>query len=266
MTDNTFIFIGGLHKSGTTLLFELLREHPQFSGFKNTGVPRDEGQHLQSVYPSASAHGGPGRFGFDRSAHLTESSRLVTGFNRQTLLAEWEKYWDTAKPFLVEKSPGNLIRARFLQAMFPNSRFVILRRHPIPVALATVKWSRTSLYSLMKHWIICHQIWEQDKPFVREFIEVRYEDLVSDPVKEMNRICAFLGADELPEVARAASPSFNEGYFQTWKTLKRERCIMVYIKFIERAFQRQIQRFGYSFYPDTKPSGPLAAHGVRDAW
>jgi hypothetical protein len=87
-----FIFIGGIHRSGTTLLFDILREHPLISGFSGTGAPMDEGQHLQSVYPSDKMYGGPGRFGFARAAHLTEVSQLVTERNRERLLADWTRY------------------------------------------------------------------------------------------------------------------------------------------------------------------------------
>ena len=55
-----FLFLGGLHKSGTSVLHRLLRAHPETSGFSNTGVPQDEGQLIQSVYPPAWMHGGPG--------------------------------------------------------------------------------------------------------------------------------------------------------------------------------------------------------------
>jgi len=48
-----YVFIAGLHRSGTSVLARCLREHPQISGFRNTGVPEDEGQHLQDVYPAA---------------------------------------------------------------------------------------------------------------------------------------------------------------------------------------------------------------------
>jgi hypothetical protein len=248
MTDNTFVFICGLHKSGTSLLFRLLREHPQVSGFRDTGVPRDEGQYLQSVYPPDRAFGGPGRFGFKRAAHFTERSSLVTESNRQTLIKEWGSYWDLSKPVLIEKTPANLIRSRFLQALFPNSKFIVIRRHPVPVALATVKWSGTSLYSLIKHWVTCHQIWERDKEYIKEFLELKYEDLVRDPMNELKRMCEFIGGDGLPELTATPDPSFDDGYFGTWRSLKRERYIRIYIKLIEQRFQKHIKEFGYSFY------------------
>jgi len=58
MTDHRLVFVGGLHRSGTTPLTRCLAAHSQISGFEGTGVEEDEGQHLQTVYPPARAHGG----------------------------------------------------------------------------------------------------------------------------------------------------------------------------------------------------------------
>lgn len=247
---NTFVFICGLHRGGTSLFFRILKEHPQVSGFKNTGVLQDEGQFLQSVYLPARAYGGPGKFGFDPAAHLTENSTLVTESNREKLLQEWAPHWDTSKPFLIEKSPPNLIRSRFLQAMFDQSKFIVLRRHPIPVALATQKWSKNSLYSLIRHWIVCHQIWESDKPFIKHYIEIKYEQLLADPLNEFNRICSFIGLDPFSNLSLKVDSSFNERYFATWAALKRKPRMWPYITLIEQLFERSIQRWGYSFFDE----------------
>ena len=87
--DHRFVFVGGLHRSGTTLLARCLAEHPEVSGFSGTRAPEDEGQHLQNVYQPGRAHGGPGRFGFDPEAHLTETSALVSDASRARLLEQW---------------------------------------------------------------------------------------------------------------------------------------------------------------------------------
>ncbi len=50
---HSLAFIAGLHRSGTTPLTRLLAAHSEVSGFSNTHVEEDEGQHLQQVYPSA---------------------------------------------------------------------------------------------------------------------------------------------------------------------------------------------------------------------
>ena len=51
------VFVGGLHRSGTSLVHRCLASHPAVSGFSDTGVPEDEGQHLQTVYPPDFRHG-----------------------------------------------------------------------------------------------------------------------------------------------------------------------------------------------------------------
>src|SRR5215475_9332199 len=180
MTDlaaHKFIFLCGLHRSGTSPLFRSLREHPEISGFRNTGVPEDEGQHLQSVYPSARVYGGPGRFGFIAEAHMTESSSLYSESNAERLFSDWSRLWDTSLEFLLEKSPPNLIRGRFLQACFPNSYFVVIVRHPIAVSLATVKFSHLRLARLFEHWQVCHRLFEADRPYLKNVLAIRYEDL-----------------------------------------------------------------------------------------
>ena len=142
MSDHRLVFVGGLHRSGTTPLARCLADHPQISGLSGTGVEEDEGQHLQSVYPPARAHGGPGRFALSAAAHLTETSPLLTPEVGPRLLEQWSPHWDLSRPVLVEKSPPNLLMTRFLQGAFPDARFVMVVRHPAIVSLSTRKWAR----------------------------------------------------------------------------------------------------------------------------
>jgi colanic acid/amylovoran biosynthesis glycosyltransferase len=242
-----FAFIAGLHRSGTSLLFELLRAHPAISGFRDTSAPHDEGQHLQSVYPADEAFGGPGLFGFDPASHLTEHSPLVTDANRAKLFAEWAGHWGSSRPLLLEKSPPNLVRSRFLQAMFPNSKIIVIKRHPIPVSLSTRKWSRTSLHSLFRHWVACHEIWEKDRPFIKDSLEISYEALVASPLESLNEILAFLRVDELRDLPTLPDRSRDQDYHVVWAALKRRPHLWPYLRFIETSFERRIRRWGYSF-------------------
>ncbi len=61
-TNNAFVFVGGLHRSGTSLVSRAIASHPEVSAFADTGVPEDESQHLQSVFPPAIRYGAPGNF------------------------------------------------------------------------------------------------------------------------------------------------------------------------------------------------------------
>jgi hypothetical protein len=217
-SPHRLVFIGGLHKSGTTLLARALAGHSQISAFSRTGVPEDEGQHLQSVYLPARAHGGPGRFGFDPKAHLTETSPLATPENRFRLFAEWSKHWDLDKPMLLEKSPPNLIRTRFLQALFPDAYFVIIRRHPIAVSAATWKWSHSSAQSLLEHWVVCHELFADDRPHVQRVHELTYEELVEHPQSALAAVLSFL---DLPRegLKIETQRDVQSRYFQLWEKL-----------------------------------------------
>lgn len=241
--EHKFIFLCGLHRSGTTPLFHILRGHPAISGFRDTGVPEDEGQHLQTVFPAARNFGGPGRFGFAPQAHLTEDSTAVTTANRQKLFEEWSRYWDLSKPCLLEKSPPNLIRTRFLQALFPNSYFIVLLRHPIAACLATRKWADSSLESLFEHWLHCHELFKMDSAHLKHVYVLKYEDLIHDSNAQLATLYKFLGL--APHPASALNPAGNDAYFNTWQQMSFAPAGSEVSRIVQK-YDAEVRIFGYT--------------------
>ena len=245
------MFLGGLHRSGTTLLFRMLREHPNMSGFVNNKVAdhwtplEDEGQFLQGVYPPALCFGGPGSFAFAPEAHLTESSELLTPENRAQLAVDWFPYWDLSKRFLLEKSPPHLLMTRFLQSAFPNSSFVIIVRHPVAVSLATTKWSARSLDSLIEHWLAAHEIFEADRPHLQRVMTVGYETLAGDPAATLRKIYAFLGVAP-HETSFAATTEHNQKYFAQWLTMAKNPQDGASIREWTARYETRVRAFRYS--------------------
>jgi hypothetical protein len=240
-----FIFLCGLHRSGTSPLFRILREHPEISGFRDTGVPEDEGQHLQTVFHPGKFHGGPGQFGFDPAAYLTENSDLIASEKRKKLFQEWSQHWDLRKPFLLEKSPPNLIRTRFLQAMFPNSSFIVILRHPVAASLATSKWAASSFESLIQHWLHCHRLFESDRRHLTSVHVLKYEDLIGSTESELQKIFEFLG---LPSyTAETLNRAGNDPYFHRWQQLAEKPKGRAFVGEIRSKYERDLRDFGYSF-------------------
>ena len=214
-TDNKkFVFIGGLHRSGTSILHRLLCEHPQTSGFSHTAVPENEGQHLQTVFKAAYEFGGPGEFAFHLDAHLTEHSALINQNNKEKILTEWGAYYDMKKSVLLEKSPPNMIRSRFFRQMFPGSKFIFIVRHPIAVSLATEKWSNKTITERLLHWYTAHSIMMDDIDSADDCLVIRYEDFVRSPGHILDQICDLAGMRRFSASERVED--HNEKYFRDW--------------------------------------------------
>src|SRR5688572_9095125 len=257
--NHQLVFIGGLHRSGTSLLHQCLRDHPQIAALRDTGVPEDEGQHLQSVYLPAARLGGPGVFGFAPQAHLTEDSPLINDENRRRLFDAWALHWDLSRPILLEKTPQNLLQTRFLQAMFPQARFIMLTRHPVAVSYATRKWCHASLYDLVDHWRQCHELFSADSVHLRSVMQLRYEDLVIHPEEWLPRVYDFLGLLPCHSPVKI-HPDVNEKYFRRWRAARTGLVSGPYINHVVRQFEERVALRGYSLerLTDAEPRAPLA--------
>jgi len=209
-------------------------------------VPADEGQHLQTVYPPAATYGGPGRFGFAPESHLTEASPLATEENARAIFAEWSEHWDLTRRVLVEKSPPNLLKTRFLQALFPGSAFVVIVRHPIPVSIPTARWRGTRRYDrMLEHWLRCHALFEADREHLGRVHVLTYEQLVRDPAGVLQNVFEFLDLAPIPP-SEPVEPGANEKYFRQWRELKRDPRMRVYLDLVSLRYERRVRHYGYS--------------------
>lgn len=249
LNRHKYVFICGLHRSGTTILADCLAQHIEISSFKNTGYPKNEGQFLQSVYLPAREFGGPGKFGFRDEMYLTEQSELVTSANKKKLMAEWNRYWDMNCSVLLEKSPPNILKTRFLQAMVPNSYFIIIIRNPIAVSYATMKWSNTSIFDLINHWVKCHLIIENDLSHLRKYFVLKYEDFVLDSQGWLNKICDFINIDHFI-CTEKIEKDLNNKYLNQWEeTLATQKNIAEKINHSFTESEKIFNRFGYCVLP-----------------
>jgi hypothetical protein len=259
--DREFIFLAGLHRSGTSLLHEIIREHPEISGFSGTGAPEDEGQHLQSVYKPAKAFGGPGQFVFDIRSYMDESHPLATHKSADAIFKQWSTYFDLSRRYFIEKSPPNIIRTRFLQKIFPRSKFIVILRHPLAVSYATKKWSRNSIPLLLEHCLLAYEILFDDLKNIAHAYIIRYEDFVANPQYSIDDIFLFLGLKSIL-IDRDIMKDVNGKYFSIWDTDRKISNNRIFNR-IANDFEARANRFGYSIenYNVMLPAPWLGAHG-----
>jgi Sulfotransferase family len=278
--ERKYVFVCGMARSGTSLLGRNIARFDDCTGFKNTGVPEDEGQFLQDIYLTASSYGGSSRVGFDRRAHRTESSSLLREENVTRLKESWNRYWEAEKSICIEKTPENLLMTRFLQSAFPNSYFVVIRRHPVPVSIAGQRWkvNMTSLDSLFRHWLTCYDLFENDRKYLRRVYELKYEDYVQNQAKYHEEIAAFIGTT-VPEPPdkdtfryvtqwrnptglrvpdrgmETASAIHNQKYLERWHRLLNESPFRTYYRYLARQYEPKFARYGYSLINEAEDIG-----------
>jgi hypothetical protein len=266
-----YVFVGGSPRSGTSLLGRNIARLEDCAGLENTGVFEDEGQFLQDVYAVASEYGGSSRCGFDPRMHRTETCELLTPENVRTLKATWHSYWDNTKSIFVEKTPENFLMTRFLQAAFPNSYFVVLKRHPVPVSIAGQRWTTniTSLNRMFEHWLHCYKLFEKDRKYLNHVYELTYEDYVENPDKYHQEIAAFIGTrvpeapkeDDFRIVLQWRNPSglrvperamettsavYSKKYFDRWSYFLTRSPFKGYYRYIARKYEPEFAKYGYS--------------------
>lgn len=250
------VFVGGLHRSGTTPLARAIADHPDVSGITGSGVSEDEGVHLQDVYRPIRAFGGMGRFANDPRAHLTEDSAVELHGAAERLMGAWSPYWDLSAPMLLEKSPANLLMGRFLQGLFPGSALVVIIRHPVVSALALEKWNswpvarngrrHSSLPALVSHWIRAHEILREDAAHLERLHVMRYEDLVADPVGELAPVADLLGL-ATPIPADSIRVGASERYAQRWEAMRSGSPLArLRRRQVEQRYGEEVARWGYS--------------------
>ncbi len=213
--NHRYIFVGGLHRSGTSLLAECLGRHHLIGSIRHAPVPEQEGVYLQGAIPHDAKAGIPGAWAEDPGAHLVEGCAYDRLETRERIEADWAPWFPPTTPWRVEKSPVNLLRSRLYQQLFPTCVFLFVVRHPVAVSAATAKWSSRSPEELLGHWQVAHQLLLGDLAHLHCWLVVRYEDLIADPDQALRRVFDFLDLAHV-DPPPGIRPDGNAAYFQDW--------------------------------------------------
>jgi len=193
---NRFVFVAGLHRTGTSLLARILGAHPAVGGIEGAPAPENEGCYLQGAIPHTARDGRPGHYATDPHQHHTEASRWNTLETQQRMLSDWSQWLDRGKPWWLEKSPVNLTRMRLYQQLFPTSQFIVILRHPEMMAAALAKWVADRPETLIRYALDAYDTVAADLPYLHASLVIRYEDLVARPEGTRQALFAFLDLED----------------------------------------------------------------------
>ena len=204
------IFVVGVPRSGTTLVEQILAAHPLIDG-------RGELHEMPAVlanYEKKFRENFPGWIG-----------RLAPDDFRALGASYLERVGEPAagKTRIVDKLPSNLLNAGLINCALPNARIVLCRRDPFDTCFSCYMHLFTNgqgftydLSELGKCFRMHEELmayWHSVLPSNR-FLEVRYEDVISDIEGSARKLIAFCGLDwsdtclrfhESPRQVRTAS-------------------------------------------------------------
>jgi hypothetical protein len=212
------ILVGGLPRSGTTMMGRLLGSHSEIA------VPPTELGFFDRMFGSEFARGEAlnGREDFERRLrHLYASKLHEWSLDEGELLEASraaEPTWRGLFVFVLDHYRLHLGKSRVgektttyerwfgvLDSWFDDYRFVHLIRNPIDT-IASKKWyegqpQEVDLVPWIHEWnrsatIALHRAHREP----RRYCYVRYEDLVDDPERSLRRICDVAGVDFEPEM------------------------------------------------------------------
>ena len=191
------IFIGGMFKSGTSLLRAMLGQHSAIaSGLETYWFDWDwsarESEAMKVMY---------GRLAhfFDMSVAEVSGMAMASATAETflaTLMAEVARR--QGKPRWAEKTPGNIAHADRIWAAWPDAKIVHIIRDPRDVFASLVeakKWDSPEEFA--DRWVSTIgrglRLKGEINPSASSYLAIRYEDLIAAPEETMRRVIDFIG-------------------------------------------------------------------------
>lgn len=203
------IFVGGMMRSGTTLLRAMLGQHSAIASgletywfdwdWANRATPAvaERIERLAAFFdmPLAELRA--------LAAGSASAEAFLDGLMATVAAAAGKRRW-------AEKTPGNVAVMPRILAFWPDARILHIRRDPKDVYASLRKSGKAGgPEAFAERWCATVGVAERDKPTLGPrpdgcYMELLYEELVRAPEPVMRRVMAFLGEPWEAGVARFA--------------------------------------------------------------
>jgi tetratricopeptide (TPR) repeat protein len=208
------VFVVGFPRSGTTLLEQMLDTHPRLQSMDE----RPFFNMLATQLKNSTGFEVPGDLG---RLDQRDCDELRKGY--LTLACDKvPRRWDTR---LVDKNPLNMQWLPMIHRLFPKAKIIFALRHPCDVLLSnymqnfmasSLGAACENLHTLSKAYVEVMEQWcyhvELFKPKV--FIS-RYEELVTDPLRQTRRITEFLELEDVGTMLAFDQHAREKGFIAT---------------------------------------------------
>lgn len=214
--QSTPIFIVGMHRSGTTLLEQMLAGHSEIT---------DGGESSAFLMQLKRAANYPGELkqAFVERLQQTDLSPVAGWFAEKST-------WRFGKsPYFTEKLPSNFLLIGFILKAIPNAKIIHLVRDPVSTCFSNLRtlFHFECGYSYDQNELADYFSWYRDlmafwhKQFPGQILDVPYQNLVSQPETSIRDACQYLGIeyqskmidvrDRKSNVTTASTVSVREG-------------------------------------------------------
>jgi len=182
------IFVVGLHRSGSTLIEQILASHPLVEGTTELPVMKSIRERLARLSGKS-----------PETAIAALDPAEIRGIGEE-YLDRTRAFRQTEKPFFVDKLPGNWTNLALIRAALPNARIVDARRHPMACGFSNFKQNYATgvgfSYNLRTIGTFYRDYWR----FMRHFDAVQpgivcrmiNERLIDEPEGEVRRMLDHL--------------------------------------------------------------------------
>ena len=282
------VFVVGMNGSGTSMMLDSLGRHPELYAMP------DETLMMPYIIMRAERFGDlrvNARFRRYWQFAINQIPALIRFNNgvKPSLPPNWASFPRTVEGVFdgifstlaaphgkrrwCEKTPDHVQHLPLLSSHFPSARFIHLVRDGREVARSIRRRQLRTPELVIYRWKKLVELGQRDGGKLgSRYLELRYEDLTSNPRHEMETVCQFLGIDFNEQVLRSKMPESPERkhlpsgslgviapnpakwpqYFDT-ETIKR----------LEAIGGRKLSSLGY---PVTDPTGDADPSFIKRHW